>query len=222
MYTMKEHWNPKQAALRDMICKPERFAEAMALCRELHGMVHQSGGGQTLADEVAKNLPDKDCAVMPTGKDVTIAWNLWHITRIEDITMNILVAGGPQVLNGRWLGKLGTTVTDTGNAMSDEEILALSGQVSMGQLWQYRAAVAQKSRAILDSLTPEDMRRKFSLGQAQRILDEGCVTTHPDSIWLQDFWARKDVVGILLLPLMRHQAGHLNDCLRLKKRIAKA
>jgi len=32
---------------------------------------------------------------------------------------------------------------------------------------------------------------------------------------------KRDVAGILLLPLTRHQAGHLNDCLKLKKKCAK-
>jgi hypothetical protein len=35
-------WNPKQAALKDAIAKPERFGEAMRLCLELHDSVHSA------------------------------------------------------------------------------------------------------------------------------------------------------------------------------------
>jgi hypothetical protein len=49
-----------------------------------------------------------------------------------------------------------------------------------------------------------------------RILDEGGVTGHKDSLWLLDFWGKKTVAGILLMPITRHQILHLNDSMKLK------
>ena len=45
--------------------------------------------------------------------------------------------------------------------------------------------------------------------------DEG-TTNHEDSIWLLDFWAKKDIAGILLMPPTRHVMLHLNDCCKWK------
>jgi len=100
MYQPSVDWNPRQNRLREIIRKPDYFDEAISLCFELHAFVHQSGMSniinRTLADEVCENLREIDYIHMPTAKDVTIAWNLWHITRIEDITMNLLVGDGKQ------------------------------------------------------------------------------------------------------------------------------
>ncbi len=216
-------WNPLQARLREMIRKPECFQDALALCSELHARVHREkvyGTSEaTLADLVANGLTESAFRRMPTVKDVTIAWNLWHIARIEDITMNLLVADGAQVLNEEWHKRLLTKVRDTGNAMTDDEILSFSGEVDKEALLSYRDAVGLRSREILERLTPKDITRKFTASQKQRIMEEGGLTEHPDSRWLLDFWGRKDVAGILLMPLTRHQHGHLNDCLKLRKKI---
>lgn len=48
---------------------------------------------------------------MVTSKDETIAWALWHIARLEDLTMNLLVSGGEQVWNREWARCLGTADT---------------------------------------------------------------------------------------------------------------
>ena len=225
VYQPSVDWNPKQNRLREIIRKPDYFDEAIRLCFELHAFVHQSGvsncADRTLADEVHEDLRDIDYCLMPSAKDVTIAWNLWHITRIEDITMNLLVGDGKQVLDDTWLDKLGTKTTDTGNAMTDEEIIALSKELNKVGLLEYRRAVGMKSRRILSSLQPADMKRKFPQERAEQIMLQGCLAEHPQSIWLKDFWGKKDVAGILLLPLTRHQAGHLNDCLKLKKKCVK-
>jgi hypothetical protein len=42
MFSMNKDWNPKQAALREALSKPDRFNEAIRLCLELHGLVHSS------------------------------------------------------------------------------------------------------------------------------------------------------------------------------------
>lgn len=223
MYKPAADWNPKQARFREIIKNADCFDEAMELCLSLHGLVHQSkvtdAPDETLADRVIGGLCDNDYSVMPTVKDVTIAWNIWHITRIEDITMNLLVADGEQILNREWLENLGTSTTDTGNAMSDAEIITLSKMLNPAALWAYRANVGSRSREIVRQLKPDDLRRKFSVRQADRLVEQGCLTEHPDSVWLKNFWGKKDVAGILLMPLTRHQAGHLNDCLKIKQKL---
>ena len=218
-------WNPKQAALKDALARPERFDEAIRLCLELHGSVHDAevscAESPTLFDELWSGLTRITFETMPTEKDVTIAWNIWHITRIEDLTANILIADSTLVLSNKRLEKLGVAIRDTGNAMTDDEILDLSRSLDMDELCEYRTAVGKRTREILSNLSVIDLKRKMKPESVQRILAEGGVTEHNDSIWLLDFWGKKTVAGIWLMPITRHQIMHISDSFKLKERLAK-
>ncbi len=220
----KKEWGEQQQLFKSIVLKPEGFEEAIKLCLELHAMVHSSEmsliDAVTFEDELWEGLDEKTFRCMPTSKDVTIAWNLWHLTRIEDITMNILVASHAQVFNTeKWLEKMNVQVRDTGNAMTDEEIVDLSSRIDMQELRNYRIAVGRKTREIISEFKPTDLKRKLNDAQnLQRIFDEGAVLKHEDSKWLVDFWGRKNVAGILLMPITRHQMVHINDSIRLKEK----
>ncbi|WP_312197496.1 DinB family protein [Anaerospora hongkongensis] len=219
----KALWGFNQKRLRDIFVKVDKFPEAIHLCLEQHAMVHTSEMSQsnvvTLEDELWEGLHKNTFCTMPTIKDETIAWSLWHITRIEDITMNILVANETQIIyKGNWLEKLGVTVCDTGNSMTDEEIIDLSCRLNLQELRQYRIAVGRKTREIITSLQPADLKGKIKADRLQRILEEGAVLNVEGANWLIDFWGRKNVAGILLMPVTRHQMVHLNAAMHLKKK----
>jgi hypothetical protein len=80
---------------------------------------------------------------------------------------------------------------------------------------EYRDTVGRSTKEIIENLKPEDIKRKADPVYINRILTEGGVTRQPDSIWLLDFWGRKNVAGIFQMPITRHQIVHLNDCRRL-------
>jgi hypothetical protein len=221
MSSPKTLWNSQFKTFKSILTYPAQFQEAMQQCLELHVMVHTSemSGINTITfeDQLWDCLAETTFRVMPTAKDATIAWNLWHLTRIEDITMNLLVAGEPQVFNtGNWLEKLNVTVRDTGNAMTDAEIMDLSSKINMAGLRNYRIAVGRKTREIISKLQPADLKRKMAPANLQLIFDEGAVLPVEGSSWLVDFWGRKNVAGILLMPITRHQMVHINDSLLLK------
>ncbi len=225
MFSVGTQWNPLQAMLRELLDQKESFLEAKELVLRMHGLLHTrdvSGQSEpTLMDEVWEGLSDFAFCTMPTAADVTVAWNIWHITRIEDLTCNLLMADENQVLDESWLTKLHTNVRDTGNAMTDKEMLTFSGEVDKQALRDYRDAVGRRVREVIADLKPDDLKRKFSKRQVDRILEEGGVTAHPESVWLLDFWGKKNVAGILLMPITRHQMGHLNDCVKLKEKCSK-
>jgi hypothetical protein len=225
MFSMSKDWNPRQAALKEALSNPDHFDKAIGLCRELHGIVHSAqvtlSKRPTLFDELLDGLTQETFSTMLTAKDATIAWNIWHITRIEDITANILIADGKQVLNNTWLKKLGVTVRDTGNAMNRDEIMNLSNSLNMKTLRQYRDAVGLRTQAIVKNLSPQNLKRKVKPESVNRILAEGGVIEHKDSIWLLEFWGKKNIAGILLMPITRHQIIHVNDSMNLKKKALK-
>jgi hypothetical protein len=217
----KSLWNARQTRLRELLGKADRFDEAIALCLEQHAMVHAAAvsgsGAPTFEDELWEGLDETVFRALPSSKDEeTIAWGIWHISRIEDITMNLLVAGEEQLFDAAWQERLRAGVRDTGNAMTTAEMLAFSAAVDMTELRNYRGAVGRKTRGIIRGLTAPDLKRKVNPAALQRILDEGAVLDVPDARWLIDFWGRKNVAGLLLMPATRHPLVHLNEALRVK------
>lgn len=218
-------WNVQQKKLNTLIKKEQTYAQAKELLLSLHQSAHfsigKTGSEKTIMDDLWDGLLPYEITIMPTKKDVTIAWDLWHITRIEDLTVNILIRNESQVLNGEWIEKLNADVTDTGNAMSDDEIISFSKKINMDQLKNYRIEVGKRTRGLLEALEFRETLQPIEKQRVKRILAEGGVTEHPDSIWLLDFWSKKNVAGLLLMPVTRHQSMHLNDADKLKQAIRK-
>ncbi|HBF0841676.1 DinB family protein [Clostridioides difficile] len=206
--------------LNKIIRKEEKIEQAKELFLKIHAKLHLSKISNTEKNEVDKLINDlnrDEYAIMPTNKDETIAWVLWHITRIEDLTVNMLVAQKEQIFNEQWKDRLSVFITDTGNALSDDEIMNLSKSINIDELLCYRNEVAKNTIEVVKDLKAEDMKRKVSPIDLERILVTGGVIKHEDSIWLLDFWGNKDIAGILLMPPTRHVILHLNDCCKWKE-----
>ncbi|HBE87093.1 MAG TPA: DinB family protein [Lachnoclostridium sp.] len=209
-------------ALNKIIRKEDEIEQAKALFLNLHRELHLSEVSEGVENEVDRLLGDlkaDEYAIMPTGKDETIAWVLWHIARIEDLTMGILVGGGNQLFDDGWKQRMNSPITDTGNSLSDGEIMDLSRKINVTELLHYRNEVGIRTRNIVKNLSSADMRTKVPSSGLDKILSEGGVTKQEDSVWLLDFWGKKDVAGILLMPPTRHIMLHLNDCCKWKEYI---
>ena len=210
----------KHKELNKIVRRAEEIEQAKSLFLEIHAKLHLSEISHTEKNEVDNLLWDLDgneYAIMPTGKDETIAWILWHIARIEDLTMNLLVARQDQIFDETWQKRLNVSIRDTGNALSDDEIMDLSKNINIDELIHYRNETAQRTRDIVRNLKAGDMKRKVAPDDLKRIWSVGGVTKQEDSIWLLDFWGKKDVAGILLMPPTRHVMLHLNDCFKWKE-----
>ena len=209
----------KHSALSRIIRKKEYLEQAKSLFSEIHAAVNMPcvyGGCDNEVSRLFCGLPESSFAVMPTAKDETIAWSLWHIARIEDITVNMLIARNEQLFDDSWRERIGSPVTDTGNAMTDEEMIDFSKAADVKALLDYRNAVATRTRDVVAALSYEDMRRKVSQEDIRRIAECGGVTDKEQSLWLLDYWSGKDIAGLLLMPPTRHTMLHLNSCARVK------
>jgi len=210
----------KHSALGKLIRRKDSIREAKRLFFEIHRAVNMPqvyGTEQTDAGELLNRLSYSDYAIMPTKSDETIAWSLWHIARIEDVTMNLLAARSEQVFSNEWQAKINAPVSDTGNSMSDDEIMIFSKAVNIRQLIAYRNAVAMRTRDIVDALSAEDIRRKVSAEDIERVALCGAVKADEESAWLLGYWAGKDIAGLLLMPPTRHAMLHLNSCGKIKQ-----
>lgn len=211
----------QQSELRKLMNDPNQHAEAMRLFFSQHAMLHSAIMAQTepwsFEDEVLADLSEAEIRRVPKNQDHSIAWNIWHIARIEDVAMNLLVAGSPQVfIQDKWLERLQINVRDTGNAMSPKGVEVLSASIDIEGLREYRVAVGCRTREIATKLHPEELRIKVKPSRLQRVLDEGAVVEAARD--LTEYWGRRDIAGLLLMPATRHNLVHLNESLKIKRK----
>jgi len=208
--------------LNSIIRQSSKIEQSKNIFLEIHARLHLSRISGTTPNEVdflLSDLYDNEYCIMPTSKDETIAWVLWHIARIEDLTMGILVADGNQLFNEVWRKAINVSITDTGNALTDDEIMNLSKDINVDELLNYRNEVGSRTREIVGTLTKDDMKRKIPSQALEKVFCEGGVTQQEDSVWLLNFWGKKDVAEILLMPPTRHVMLHLNACCKWKEYI---
>lgn len=211
----------QQTELRQVMLSFDQPEAAIQLFLRQHAMLHSSSMAQTepwsFEDEVFNDMSEAQIRRIPPGSDHSVAWLTWHIARCEDITMNLLVAGSPQILHqGNWLQRMNITARDTGNAMDKEEIAALSAAIGLEALRAYRLAVGSRTRLIVQQLQPAELKRKISASQIQRVMDEGAVLKAAHDV--ADYWGGRNVAGLLLMPATRHNLSHLNEALQLKRK----
>lgn len=212
----------KHKELNRIIRNLDKIQESKKLFFEIHSELHLSEVykiNSNAVNELINDLSDNEYRIMPTSKDETIIWILWHIARIEDVTIGILVAEEEQVFNKEWKKNINTNITDTGNAMTDDEIMEFSKRVNIKELLKYRNEVGKRTKKIVENLSSEKMILMANKNGLDKILSEGGVTEDENSFKLLEFWGKKDIAGILLMPPTRHELMHLNDCCRLKESI---
>lgn len=223
MFNAKTDWYPKQKELRKIIRSVGKHDEAIQLCLELHAMVHfaeVSGSSEpTFADEAIKGLPYEDYAKPVKGLEGTIAWNMWHIARIEDVAINRLINSTSQVIYDGWLDELDTMHVEVGDSMSELEKVKFSEELDIDVLFAYRNAVGKRSREIIQNLTAKDMRREIAKEDLNMALIDGTLVYDPKSMWLLKIWSGRDVADMLLMSVTRHQEMHVTTCRDIKEKL---
>jgi len=217
----RQHWNRQHQTLINAL-QIVAIATAQSIFEIHHAMLHTARISAlkvwSFEDEILNGLSDSDYRRIPAGYEHSIAWNLWHIARIEDVTMSLLVAGIEQVFtSGEWLGRLKIEFSHTGNAMSAQEISSLTASIDIKVLREYRLAVGQSTRQIVSGLGQGQYKQTIDSRRLQRVLDEGAVTESAREIVA--YWGKRTIAGLLLMPATRHNFVHLNECLRIKSKI---
>ncbi len=212
-------WNKQQAQVRRLLADSSRFEEARSLFLSHHGELHtrevHPAGSWSYEDEIFSDLTNIQTRAILKKEGHSIAWLIWHLARIEDVTMNLLIADRDQIFNqGDWQAKMNVRYIDTGNAMTPAEITALSANIDIPALRAYRLAVGIGTRELVDGLDPDILMEKVQPVRLDRIRKEGAVVESASS--LLDYWGRRDVTGILLMPATRHNFVHLNEAHKIK------
>ncbi len=218
-------WNDQHKALRLALARPADHLRAVELFLSLHAMLHApevSGSAQYSFDaELWNGLNDAAARRILPGEEHSVVWMIWHLARIEDVTMNVLMAGENQLyLQERWRDRLAIPFRDTGNLMSPAAITQLSDAVDIPALRAYRAAVGRRTREQVGRLQPAEVRQKVLPARLERLQAEGAVTEAARD--LLDYWGNLTIAGLLLMPPTRHNLVHLNEAIRLKPKLLRS
>src|SRR5262249_35817163 len=158
--------------------------DALGLFRQRYDAVH---GG--FVDDLFTGLTDDQVRARPHGLN-SVAWLVWHATRVEDAAVSRFVGDQPQVLiEGDWRRRLGVERRDVGSGMNDAEVNALGARIDTTALRSYAHGVADRTRSVVgalaaaawDELVPPERVRAV-------VADEGLLVEA--GRWVETFWAR--------------------------------
>ena len=216
--------NEQQSELKKLLLDENQFQNAKELFLRHHAMLHSARMAKrdlwSYPDEIFGDLLETQVRLIPPKSEHSIAWLIWHITRIEDITMNLLVAGSSQVFQrDGWYERIGVIAIDTGNTMDEEDIAKLSQTIQVETLLDYRIFVGRRTEEIVHELEPGQLNQPVDPTRIAQVLAEGAVVEAASV--LTDYWSKRTIAGLLLMPATRHPIVHLNEADRLKQKILK-
>lgn len=150
--------------------------DARDLFLEQHAAMHSAavgGNPMSSAERTFSGLSDEQMRVRPREDLNSLAWLLWHIARAEDLFVNPVLSGRPQVFDDAWAKRLGVRRRDFGVGMSSGEVTDLTRDIDLGALRDYRDAVGRATRDVVDAFTPEDWTGAVTAEALQRAAAEG-------------------------------------------------
>ena len=168
--------------------------DALGLFLSRYHAVH---GG--FVDELFAGLTDTEARARPHGLN-SVAWLVWHATRVEDAAVNRFVGDRPQVLTeGGWHHRLGVERRDVGSGMTAGEVEALSARIDTAALRGYARDVADRTRSVAGSLAPAAWEEIVTPERIRGVVAaEGLLVDA--GRWVEEFWARGHSRGVVPAP----------------------
>jgi hypothetical protein len=219
MNANRKSWNQGQQKLRLALTSVDH-QKAIDLFLIQHAMVHSSKMSKSdqwsFEDEILNDMAEEEIRQIPRNSEHSVAWIIFHIARIEDITMNMLVAGTPQLFTeDNWAMKMKVAIVHSANKMDHASLATLSAQIDINALRAYRQSVGNRTRKIVRQLKLEELKQKVDALRLQKVLEEGALV--PEAIEILNYWSKRTITGLLLMPPTRHNFLHLNEALRIKQ-----
>lgn len=156
-------------------------------------------------------VPDDAMRRRPHPRVNSIAWNLWHLARVEDAAVNRFIADHPQVLDeGQWMQRMNLPWRHNGNGMTFAEVDELNQRVDLQALHEYAGAVHRRTCEIVPPLSAESLDETMQVGRLRLILfDEGLAG--PRSAGLLDNYAGWSKGKVLMTLALTHSYQHVGE-----------
>jgi uncharacterized damage-inducible protein DinB len=171
-----------------------------------HAQTHTTEVGKpylSTQDLVLRAVTEEQMRSRPQSGFNSLAWLLWHMTRAEDIGMNLIIKEKPQVLDkGDWMQRLNVSRRDLGTGMSSEEVDQFNDQINITALLAYRQTVGLSTQEILWDLKPEELEEVIDGDLTQHASDEGAFG--PKAEWVAKRWEGKRKAFTLTWTVLGH------------------
>ena len=218
---MNREWSELNKSVQTLLKKRDTYEEGLERLFELRGKLWD------VICSFRSELSREDfCAIPFIGADgyhsKTIAYSLWHIFRIEDITAHTLIAGDEQVFfRGGYQERTGSPIITTGNELSGRQIADFSEQLDISGLYDYISEVKTDTERILRSLPFDSLKQKMTAERREQLISLNVVSSDENAAWLIDYWCGKDVRGLIQMPFSRHWIMHVEACMRIREKLRK-
>lgn len=216
---MNKEWSELNKAMQLQIKKKETFQQGIETLLVLRKQLME----QIL--EFKETLNREDFSAMPFPNadgyhSKTIAYSLYHIFRIEDITANSLIKKSPQIFFANdHQQKINSPIITTGNELAGQKIAEFSQKLDIDGLYNYIADVDGATTELLKSLSHSDLKTKIAETDRENLIKLKTVSEDENAVWLIDYWCGKDVGGLIKMPLSRHWIMHVEACLRIRNKV---
>ncbi|MDE6260919.1 MAG: phage head-tail adapter protein [Oscillospiraceae bacterium] len=217
---MNKEWAELNKTMQLQLKKSESFADGIETFFVLRNQLIQA------LDELKAQLNRADFNAMPFPNangyhSKTIAYSIWHISRIEDIVAHSLIRGDEQVFfAGNYQKRIGSPIITTGNELVGEQISDFSRQLDLEELYQYLADVKNSTDAIVKNLEFSDLKRKMTEQDKNYLRSLHVVSSDESASWLIDYWCGRDVRGLIQMPFSRHWIMHIEASIRIRNKLA--
>jgi len=183
-----------------------------------HARLHSAAVGHprdgSVADRFLGGLTDEQMRMRPAPHMNSVVWLLWHMARAEDVFINIVIRRGIQILDDQWMKRLRIGWRDIGTGMTESEVAALSEQIDLAVVTEYRNAVGESVRQFVADLRPDDWTGNVDASDMQRAVDQGAFG--PNAGWLETAFQGRSRAGVLSFLTVIHNAEHLGEALTVR------
>jgi hypothetical protein len=186
--------------------------DARDLFLDQHAAMHSAavgGNKMSAAERTLGGLSDEQLRVRPREDLNSLAWIMFHIARAEDIFLNPILAGRPQVFDDAWARKLGVTRKDFGIGMTSAEVTELTRQVDLGALRAYRDAVGTRTRDVVSGWAAKDWEGVSTPEAVQQAAAQGAFGGRAEM--LAKVFTGRPRASLLSGIALFHVSGHLGE-----------
>jgi len=186
--------------------------DARDLFLEQHAAMHSAavgGNKMSVAERAFAGVTDEQMRVRPREDLNSLAWLMWHIARAEDVLVNVLVAGQPQVFDDGWAKRLGIARPDFGIGMTSPEVTELTKQIELRALREYRDTVGRRTRELIGGFRPQDWEGQVTTAAVERAAGLGAFGVRTE-VMTKAFPGRPRAAMLSGIALF-HSAGHMGE-----------
>ena len=213
---MDKEWSDRNKEVQKLIANSKTYKEGINKLIELRADLFKQ------VKQIFDNYPERALSEMPylTANgfhNKSIVYSLWHIIRIEDITVHELITKDEQILfQNNSLKKINSPIITTGNELKGLEIKEFSQKLNCKELLNYAKEVMESTNDIIRKLEYKDLKKKYT-DYKEKLINSKCVDL--SEVWLVDYWCSKNIKGLIQMPFSRHWIMHIEAINRIKSKL---